>query len=124
MKYVKQRRQFGKAIAEFQGIQWKLADMATELDAARLLTLRAAVLKDAGQRVTQESAMAKLYASEVAVKICNEAVQLHGGYGFIKDYPVEKFYRDVKLCTIGEGTSEIQRMVIGREILKVHPSRG
>jgi alkylation response protein AidB-like acyl-CoA dehydrogenase len=124
VKYVKERRQFGKAIAEFQGIQWKLADMATELDAARLLTLRAAVLKDAGKRVTQESAMAKLYASEVAVKICNEAVQLHGGYGFIKDYPVEKFYRDVKLCTIGEGTSEIQRMVIGREILKVHPSRG
>ena len=124
VKYVKERRQFGKAIAEFQGIQWKLADMATELDAARLLTLRAAVLKDAGQRVTQESAMAKLYASEVAVKICNEAVQLHGGYGFIKDYPVEKFYRDVKLCTIGEGTSEIQRMVIGREILKVSPSRG
>ncbi len=116
VSYVKQRRQFGKAIAEFQGIQWKLADMATELDAARLLTLRAAVLKDAGKRVTQESAMAKLYASEVAVKICNEAVQLHGGYGFIKDYPVEKFYRDVKLCTIGEGTSEIQRMVIGREI--------
>jgi hypothetical protein len=124
VKYVKQRRQFGKAIAEFQGIQWKLADMATELDAARLLTLRAAVLKDAGRRVTQESAMAKLYASEVAVRICDEAVQLHGGYGFIKDYPVEKFYRDVKLCTIGEGTSEIQRMVIGREILKVHPSRG
>ncbi|HEX4039669.1 MAG TPA: acyl-CoA dehydrogenase family protein [Acidobacteriaceae bacterium] len=124
VKYVKQRRQFGKAIAEFQGIQWKLADMATELDAARLLTLRAAMLKDAGKRVTQESAMAKLYASEVAVRICNEAVQLHGGYGFIKDYPVEKFYRDVKLCTIGEGTSEIQRMVIGREILKVHPSRG
>ena len=124
VKYVKERRQFGKAIAEFQGIQWKLADMATELDAARLLTLRAAVLKDAGQRVTRESAMAKLYACEVAVNICNEAVQLHGGYGFIKDYPVEKFYRDVKLCTIGEGTSEIQRMVIGREILKVHPSRG
>jgi len=124
VKYVKERRQFGKAIAEFQGIQWKLADMATELDAARLLTLRAAVLKDAGRRVTQESAMAKLYASEVAVRICNEAVQLHGGYGFIRDYPVEKFYRDVKLCTIGEGTSEIQRMVIGREILKVHPSRG
>jgi len=124
VSYVKQRRQFGKAIAEFQGIQWKLADMATELDAARLLTLRAAVLKDAGQRVTRESSMAKLYASEVAVRICDEAVQLHGGYGFIKDYPVEKFYRDVKLCTIGEGTSEIQRMVIGREILKVHPSRG
>jgi alkylation response protein AidB-like acyl-CoA dehydrogenase len=124
VKYVKERRQFGKAIAEFQGIQWKLADMATELDAARLLTQRAAVLKDAGHRVTRESSMAKLYASEVAVRICDEAVQLHGGYGFIKDYPAEKFYRDVKLCTIGEGTSEIQRMVIGREILKVHPSRG
>jgi len=124
VKYVKERRQFGKAIAEFQGIQWKLADMATELDAARLLTQRAAVLKDAGQRVTRESSMAKLFASEVAVRICDEAVQLHGGYGFIKDYPAEKFYRDVKLCTIGEGTSEIQRMVIGREILKVHPSRG
>ena len=123
-KYVKERRQFGKAIAEFQGIQWKLADMATELDAARLLTQRAAVLKDAGRTVTRESAMAKLFASEVAVRICNEAVQLFGGYGFIKDYPAEKFYRDVKLCTIGEGTSEIQRMVIAREILKVHPSRG
>ncbi len=124
LKYVKERRQFGKAIAEFQGIQWKLADMATELDAARLLTQRAAVLKDAGRKVTRESSMAKLFASEVAVHICNEAVQLFGGYGFIKDYPVEKFYRDVKLCTIGEGTSEIQRMVIAREILKVHPSRG
>jgi alkylation response protein AidB-like acyl-CoA dehydrogenase len=123
-KYVKERRQFGKAIAEFQGIQWKLADMATELDAARLLTQRAAVLKDAGRTVTRESAMAKLFASEVAVRICNEAVQLFGGYGFIKDYPAEKFYRDVKLCTIGEGTSEIQRMVIAREILKVQPSRG
>jgi alkylation response protein AidB-like acyl-CoA dehydrogenase len=123
-RYVKERRQFGKAIAEFQGIQWKLADMSTELDAARLLTQRAAVLKDAGRKVTRESAMAKLFASEVAVRICDEAVQLFGGYGFIKDYPVEKFYRDVKLCTIGEGTSEIQRMVIAREILKVHPSRG
>ena len=123
-KYVKERRQFGKAIAEFQGIQWKLADMATELDAARLLTQRAAVLKDSGRTVTRESAMAKLFASEVAVKICNEAVQLFGGYGFIKDYPAEKFYRDVKLCTIGEGTSEIQRMVIARELLKVQPSRG
>ena len=124
VNYVKERRQFGKAIAEFQGIQWKLADMATELDAARLLTQRAAVLKDAGRKVTRESSMAKLFASEVAVRICNEAVQLFGGYGFIKDYPVEKFYRDVKLCTIGEGTSEIQRMVIAREILKVYPSRG
>jgi alkylation response protein AidB-like acyl-CoA dehydrogenase len=124
LKYVKERRQFGKAIAEFQGIQWKLADMATDLDAARLLTQRAAVLKDAGRKVTRESSMAKLFASETAVHICGEAVQLLGGYGFIKDYPVEKFYRDVKLCTIGEGTSEIQRMVIAREILKVHPSRG
>jgi alkylation response protein AidB-like acyl-CoA dehydrogenase len=124
VKYVKERRQFGKAIAEFQGIQWKLADMATELDAARLLTQRAAVLKDAGHKVTREAAMAKLFASEVAVRVCNETVQLFGGYGFIKDYPAEKFYRDVKLCTIGEGTSEIQRMVIGREILKVQPSRG
>jgi len=124
LRYVKQRKQFGKAIAEFQGIQWKLADMATELDAARLLTHRAAVMKDAGSKTTMESSMAKLKASEVAVKICDEAVQLHGGYGFIKDYPVEKFYRDVKLCTIGEGTSEIQRMVIARELLKVAPSRG
>jgi hypothetical protein len=115
--YVKQRHQFGKAISEFQGIQWKLADMATGLDAARLLTLRAAVMKDAGQKTTLESSMAKLMASEVAVKVCDEAVQLHGGYGFIKDYPVEKFYRDVKLCTIGEGTSEIQRLIIAREIL-------
>ncbi|HEX4581153.1 MAG TPA: acyl-CoA dehydrogenase, partial [Acidobacteriaceae bacterium] len=117
-RYVKQRKQFGKAIAEFQGIQWKLADMATQLDAARLMTLRAAAIKDSGQTTTSESAMAKLFASEAAVRICDEAVQLHGGYGFIKDYPVEKFYRDVKLCTIGEGTSEIQRMVIARELLK------
>jgi len=98
--------------------------MATELDAARLLTQRAAVLKDAKRKVTRESSMAKLFASEVAVRVCDDAVQLFGGYGFIKDYPAEKYYRDVKLCTIGEGTSEIQRMVIAREILKVHPSRG
>ncbi len=124
LKYVKERRQFGKAIAEFQGIQWKLADMATELDAARLLTQRAAVLKDAGRKVTRESSMAKLFAGEAAVRICNEAVQLFGGYGVIKDYPAEKYYRDVKVCTIGEGTSEIQRMVIAREILKMYPSRG
>ncbi len=118
LKYTKERRQFGKAISEFQGIQWKLADMATQLDAARLLTLRAAQMKDAGRKTTLESSMAKLHASETAVKICDECVQLHGGYGFIKDYPAEKFYRDVKLCTIGEGTSEIQRMVIARELLK------
>src|ERR1700753_2831444 len=121
---VKERHQFGKALSEFQGLQWKLADMATQLDAARLLTQRAAVMKDTGQKTTLESSMAKLMASEVAVRICDDAVQLFGGYGFIKDYPAEKYYRDVKLCTIGEGTSEIQRMVIAREILKVYPSRG
>jgi alkylation response protein AidB-like acyl-CoA dehydrogenase len=119
LKYSKQRRQFGRPISEFQAIQHKLADMATELEAARLLTYRAAYLKDQGGRVTRESAMAKLFASERAVSICNEAVQIHGGYGFIKDYPVEKFYRDVKLCTIGEGTSEIQRMVIARQLLNL-----
>jgi alkylation response protein AidB-like acyl-CoA dehydrogenase len=118
VKYSKQRKQFGKAISEFQAIQWKLADMATEIDAARLLTLRAAWMKDNGMKSTLESSMAKLYTSEVAVRAANEAVQIHGGYGFIKDYPAEKFYRDVKLCTIGEGTSEIQRMVISRQILK------
>jgi alkylation response protein AidB-like acyl-CoA dehydrogenase len=118
LKYSKERRQFGKAISEFQAIGFKLADMATQLDAARLLTLRAAQMKDAGMTVTRESSMAKLMASEVAVRICDDGVQIHGGYGFIKDYPAEKFYRDVKLCTIGEGTSEIQRMVIAREILK------
>ena len=118
LKYSKQRRQFGKAISEFQAIQWKLADMATEIEAAKLLTLRAASMKDAGMKTTLESSMAKLYASEVAVKCANEGVQIHGGYGFIKDYPAEKFYRDVKLCTIGEGTSEIQRLVIARQLLK------
>jgi hypothetical protein len=118
LNYSKQRKQFGRAISDFQAIQWKLADMATEIDAARLLTMRAASMKDAGLKSTLESSMAKLYASEVAVKCANEGVQIHGGYGFIKDYPAEKFYRDVKLCTIGEGTSEIQRMVIARQILK------
>jgi len=118
LHYARQRHQFGKPIAEFQAIQWKLADMATEIDAARLLTLRAAQLADQNCRVTTEGAMAKLYAGEMAVRVANEAVQIHGGYGFIKDYPVEKFYRDVKLCTIGEGTSEIQRLVIAREVLK------
>jgi alkylation response protein AidB-like acyl-CoA dehydrogenase len=118
LKYSKERKQFGKAIGEFQAIQWKLADMATELDAARLLTMRAADMKDKGLKTTQESSMAKLFASEVAVRCANESVQIHGGYGFIKDYPAEKFYRDVKLCTIGEGTSEIQRLVIARQLLK------
>ncbi len=118
LKYSKQREQFGKPISEFQAIQWKLADLATEIDAARLLTNRAAWMKDNGMKTTLESSMAKLYTSEVAVKAANEGVQIHGGYGFIKDYPAEKFYRDVKLCTIGEGTSEIQRLVIARQILK------
>ena len=118
LKYSKERQQFGKAISEFQGIQWKLADMATEIEAAKLLTYRAAAMKDAGKKTTLESSMAKLYASEVAVRCANESVQIHGGYGFIKDYPAEKFYRDVKLCTIGEGTSEIQRLVIARRLLK------
>lgn len=118
LKYSKQRKQFGRFISEFQAIQNKLADMATEIEASRLLTLRAAWLKDSGHSVNKESSMAKLYTSETAVRVSNEAVQIHGGYGFIKDYPVEKFYRDSKLCTIGEGTSEIQRLVIARQLLK------
>jgi len=118
LKYSKQRRQFGKPISSFQAIQWKLADMATEIEAAKLLTFRAAAMKDAGLKTTLESSMAKLFASEVAVKCANEGLQIHGGYGFIKDYPAEKFYRDVKLCTIGEGTSEIQRLVIARQLLE------
>ena len=118
LKYSKERKQFGKSIAEFQAIQWKLADMATEIEAARLLTMSAASRKDAGKKTTLQSSMAKLFASEVAVRCANESVQIHGGYGFIKEYPAEKFYRDCKLCTIGEGTSEIQRMVIARQILE------
>lgn len=118
LNYSRQRKQFGRAISDFQAIQWKLADMATEIEAARLLTFRAAAMKDAGMKTTLESSMAKLFASEVAVKCANEGVQIHGGYGFIKDYPAEKYYRDVKLCTIGEGTSEIQRLVIARQLLK------
>jgi len=119
LRYSKQRKQFGRFISEFQAIQHKLADMATSLDAAKLLNYRAAWLKDHDRRVTKESAMSKLFASEAAVEICNEALQIHGGYGFIKDYPVEKFYRDVKLMTIGEGTSEIQRLVIARQLLNL-----
>jgi hypothetical protein len=118
LRYSKMRKQFGRPISEFQAIQYKLVDMAVDLDAARLLNYRAAWMLDRGQRVTRQSAMAKLFASEAAVRIAGEAVQIHGGYGFIKDYPVEKFYRDVKLCTIGEGTSEIQRLVIARQLLK------
>jgi alkylation response protein AidB-like acyl-CoA dehydrogenase len=118
LSYSKMRKQFGRPISEFQAIQHKLVDMAVDIDAARLLNYRAAWMLDHGQRVTRESSMAKLFASEAAVRIAGEAVQIHGGYGFIKDYPVEKFYRDVKLCTIGEGTSEIQRLVIARQLLK------
>lgn len=118
LRYAQQRKQFGKPISEFQSIRNYLADMATEIDAARLLTYRAGWAKDQGRITTKESAMAKLYASEVSVRVANLAVQIHGGYGFTKDFPAEKFYRDVKLCTIGEGTSEIQRMVVARELLR------
>ncbi|MBC7919991.1 MAG: acyl-CoA dehydrogenase family protein [Ferruginibacter sp.] len=118
LQYAKERTQFGQPIANFQGISFKLADMATEIEAANLLTYRAADHKDQGLNVTKESAMAKYYASEVSVRVANEAVQIFGGYGFTKDFPVEKYYRDCKLCTIGEGTSEIQKLVISRMILK------
>ena len=117
IRYSKEREQFGKPISSFQGIQFKLADMATEIEAARLLTYQAAAMKDAGKNVTKQSAMAKLYASEVSVRVSEEAIQIHGGYGYIKDYPVEKFWRDSKLLTIGEGTSEIQRIVIAKRVL-------
>lgn len=118
VKYAKERQQFGKPIAEFQAIQFKLADMATQIECARLLTLQAAATKDAGKPVTQKSAMAKLYASETAVRVSEESVQIHGGYGYTKDYPAEKYWRDSKLCTIGEGTSEIQRIVIAKNLLR------
>jgi hypothetical protein len=118
IEYASTREQFGKPISDFQLVRAKLADMATSVDAARLLTMRSAAMKDAGTTTTRESAMAKVYASEVAVEVAEEAVQIHGGYGYTKDYPVERAWRDAKLCTIGEGTSEIQRMVIARELLK------
>ncbi len=118
VKYAKEREQFGRPIADFQAIQFKLADMATGIECARLLTLQAAALKDAGKKVTKQSAMAKMYASEVAVRVAEESVQIHGGYGYTKDYPAEKYWRDSKLCTIGEGTSEIQRIVIAKQLLK------
>ncbi len=118
VKYSKEREQFGQPISNFQAIAFKLADMATELEAAELLTFKAADLKNCGEKVTLAGAMAKLYSSEVAVRVCNEAVQIFGGYGFTKDFPVEKFYRDVKLCTIGEGTSEIQKLVISKNLIK------
>jgi alkylation response protein AidB-like acyl-CoA dehydrogenase len=118
IKYANERKQFGKSIGSFQAIQWKLADMATQIEAARLMTYNAAHTKNKGGDVTRLSAMAKYYASEVAAAATSEAIQIHGGYGFIKDFPVEKFYRDVKLCTIGEGTSEIQKVVIAKDILR------
>ncbi len=120
LRYSKERRQFGHAISEFQGIQWKLADMAPEIESARLLTYQACRLKDRSLPATKEASMAKLKSSEVAVYVAGEALQIHGGYGYLKDYPIEKFYRDVKLCTIGEGTSEIQRLVIARHLLGLH----
>jgi alkylation response protein AidB-like acyl-CoA dehydrogenase len=118
IKYAKERQQFDQPIANFQGISFKLADMATRIEAAELLTIKAADMKNKGQKVTEISAMAKYYASEICVSVSNDAVQVFGGYGYTKDFPVEKFYRDSKLCTIGEGTSEIQKLVIAREILK------
>ncbi len=118
LAYSQERQQFGQPICNFQGIAFKLADLATDIEAAKLLTYQAADLKDEGKPVTKESAMAKLFASETAVKVANEAIQVFGGYGYTKDFPVEKFYRDAKLCTIGEGTSEIQKLVISRQILK------
>jgi len=118
VKYSKERQQFGKPISEFQGIAFKISDMATNIEAAELLTFQAADMKNRGQKMTKEGAIAKYYASEVAVKVSNEAVQIFGGYGYTKDFPAEKYYRDSKLCTIGEGTSEIQKLVISREILK------
>lgn len=118
IKYAKERHQFNQPIANFQGISFKLADMATEIDASELLIMQAADLKNRGEKVTKESAMAKYYASEVCVRVSTDAVQIFGGYGYTKDFPVEKFYRDSKLCTIGEGTSEIQKLVIAREVLR------
>src|ERR1700716_1432488 len=117
VRYSGERSQFGKPMREFQAIQFKLADMATQIDAARLLMYRAAWAKDQGKKTTKESSMAKLFASEMSVHVCEEAIQIHGGYGYTKDYPAEKDWRDSKLCTIGEGTSEIQRIIIAREIL-------
>jgi alkylation response protein AidB-like acyl-CoA dehydrogenase len=118
VRYSQERQQFGKPISEFQAIQFKLANMATQIDAARLLMYRAAWMKDNGKKTTKESSMAKLFASEISVNVCEEAIQVHGGYGYTKDYPPEKYWRDSKLCTIGEGTSEIQRLIIAREVLK------
>jgi alkylation response protein AidB-like acyl-CoA dehydrogenase len=123
MKYVKGRKQFNQAIAEFQGVQFKISEMAVKVEAARLLTWRAAVMRDSGQEHTVQSSMAKLYSSEIAVEVALDAIQLHGGYGYIKEYPVERYLRDSKLGTIGEGTSEVQKLVIARELLGLRPGR-
>ncbi len=117
LKYAKERVQFGQPIANFQAVQFMLADMATEIDCARLMVYRSAWLKDQGKRFGKEAAMAKLFASEVADRACNKAIQIHGGYGYTRDYPVERYWRDARLCEIGEGTSEIQRLVIARQLL-------
>jgi len=116
LDYAKQRQQFGKPIGKFQAIQWMLSDMATEIDAARLLVYRAAYLEDQGIKFTKEASMAKLFASEMAMRATNKAIQIFGGYGYTREYPVERYFRDIKLCTIGEGTSEVQRMVIARQL--------
>ncbi|MFT6480247.1 MAG: alkylation response protein AidB-like acyl-CoA dehydrogenase [Spirosomataceae bacterium] len=118
LKYAQEREQFGKQIIKFQGISFKLADMATQVEASELLIRKAGMLKNNGEKVTKIAAMAKYYASEMSVRVSEESVQIHGGYGYTKDYPAEKFYRDAKLCTIGEGTSEIQKLVIARELTK------
>jgi alkylation response protein AidB-like acyl-CoA dehydrogenase len=118
VQYAKERHQFGQPIAQFQGISFKLADMATKIEAAELLTRQAGTMKDANEKCTKQAAMAKYYASEIAVQVSTDAVQVFGGYGYTKDFPVEKYYRDAKLCTIGEGTSEIQKLVIAREALR------
>ena len=120
IKYAKQRKQFGKPLSDFQGIQFKIADMATEVEAARLLTYKAAILRDDGKDFKFAASMAKYYASEIATKATNEAIQIHGGYGFIKEFPVEKLYRDVKLTTIGEGTSEVQKMIMARTLVEMY----
>jgi alkylation response protein AidB-like acyl-CoA dehydrogenase len=119
VRYAKERTAFGQPIAEFQGLRWMMADMKTELDAARLLVHRAAWLKDSGQPYTREASMAKLFASEAAMRACSKAVQIHGGYGYTREFPVERYLRDAKLCEIGEGTSEVQRTIIARETFKV-----
>jgi hypothetical protein len=118
IRYARERRQFGRRIADFEAIQWKLSDMATEIDAARLLVYRAARLKDMGQAFKRAASEAKLYASEAATRATSQAIQIHGGYGYIKDYPVERYFRDAKICEIGEGTSEVQRMIIAKELLR------